>query len=154
MFDLDRYFDRRAGNVLMQDPEKLDLEASWLFRETADGWTLARRLERVRADLELLLRGWIPTDEVQAAAAILADWRIVLAGGSLALEHGLWSSRHWRSTPCSNRGCAWFAAPRRVGAAGGAPSVSRERHRGQGSGRHQLAVCGATERARIPARMR
>lgn len=87
MFDLDRYFDRRTGNVLMQDPEKLDLEASWLFRETADGWTLARRLERVRADLELLLRGWIPTDEVQAAAAaILADWRIVLAGNSLALE--------------------------------------------------------------------
>lgn len=87
MFDF--YFDRRIGDVLMLDPERLiapDPEASWHLRETADGWTQARRLERARADLKLLRRGEVPTDEVLAAAPVLTDWRIVLVSGSLALE--------------------------------------------------------------------
>ena len=86
---LDSYFDRRVGNVLLLDPARLvptDLSAPSLRRETVDGWSLGRRIELARTDLQRLCEGWTPADVDLANAPVLIDWKLVITGGGLAIE--------------------------------------------------------------------
>lgn len=89
MFELEAYFDLRVGDVLLMDPTRLvppDPEAARLRRQTADGWTVAQRLERAHSDLARIRDGWLPSRDVFLAAPVLAGWKLVITAGGLALE--------------------------------------------------------------------